>query len=533
MANVMFKRGTQAGFDALTSYTDGVFYLTEDTRRLFVGTEGGKAIPLCETIQFVASLPSSSDAIKGQVYYITTENILCIYNGTTWTQINPDTKTAAIKDTVTVADNVASIVTTLTDNWGDSSLKSTLKVKGGTGIKIDKDGDDTVTIAGTTYALNSSVASGTATINLVGEGVDAGTDPVKIKQGSGVLITGTGNEIQIAVDTDSVDTTYTLEGRYHDGSSSTGFDVVLKDNDEQTISTVKYDPEIKVKNIEGEYVSVGAKLKSGIIDLDVYSSETIDSLMMGLNSMTYKGTVGSKSVNTKTLPTTASAGDTYLVNNDGSVLKVNGADANDGDLIIAMGTEVNGEIPANSLTWEIVPAGNDIDSQYQFKNIGNGIQLSESQGTDTNPRGNLTFEGGNSGVTVAVTGEGSNANVAISHKAVTTTDTNATAKVQLPGETIVIPVVTDVNYDDFGHVTEVVTQSTTFKDTDTTIESSTYSVSANANKATVSNRLKLVDEENTFKKNVDGTFSLESKNSQLTVAATGSNIEIDFVWGSF
>lgn len=536
MANVMFKRGTQAKFDALTSYTDGVFYLTEDTRRLFVGTEDGKAIPLCETIQFVASLPSTTDAIKGQVYYITTENILCIYDGSSWTQINPDTRIEKIADTVEVADNVATVLTTLTDNWGSTKagLKTSFGIKGGSGIKVTEETDNIITIAGTTYSLSADVANGTATISLAGEGVDEGSDPVKITQGTGVLITkdASGN-IVVGADVSAINTTYTLSKQEHDGKADTGIDVLLKDNEGSTVSRVEIDPGVKVKNVKGEFEDTVAKLESGIFNLDVYSSEAIDQLMMGLNAMTYKGTIGSKSANTKTLPSTASAGDTYLVNNDGSVFKVGTVDAHDGDLIIAMGEETNGVIPQGSLTWEVVPAGNDIDSQYTFKNIGNGVQLSETQGTDTNARGNLTFEAGNAGVSVDVTGTGANTNVAVSHKTVTTTETKSADVVQNPGDVIIVPIVTDVNYDDFGHVTEVVTQNTTFKDTDTVVTESTYAASAASNKATVTNTLLLKDEENGTAGQVAGSFSVESKNSQLTVAATGSNIEIDFIWGSF
>jgi len=37
MANVLFKRGAQANLPSSTSAVDGVFYLTTDTNRLYVG----------------------------------------------------------------------------------------------------------------------------------------------------------------------------------------------------------------------------------------------------------------------------------------------------------------------------------------------------------------------------------------------------------------------------------------------------------------------------------------------------------------
>ena len=242
----------------------------------------------------------------------------------------------------------------------------------------------------------------------------------------------------------------------------------------------------------------------------------------------YKGTVDGS---TKVLPTTANAGDVYLINNDDGI-KIGNAFGKTGDLIIATGTETNGVLSGAALTWELVPSGNDIDTQYAFENIGTGIQLKETSGAG-DVEGALEFAAGNNGVEVAVSGAGKNATVTVSHKAGTAKDTTATAVSQTAGIALTVPVVTDVNYDTYGHVTEVVTQSTTFRDTDTKVDDAEFTTAAAGNKATVTNTLYLKDATGSDAGTVDSAFTVTSANEQLTVTASGSDVNINFIWGSF
>ena len=76
MANVIFKRGNQANLPAANAAQDGVFYLTEDTGRLYVG-QGTKLVELNKSITVVNSvnqLPQSGVQV-GQFYYIAGTNI--------------------------------------------------------------------------------------------------------------------------------------------------------------------------------------------------------------------------------------------------------------------------------------------------------------------------------------------------------------------------------------------------------------------------------------------------------------------------
>lgn len=98
MANVMFKRGTQSGFNNLSTYQDGCFYLTTDSHRLYIGTGNNKADLVSQSVitydnwAAIEALSNSDPGLcsEGQFYYAKAENILCTYSNGKWVQINPD-----------------------------------------------------------------------------------------------------------------------------------------------------------------------------------------------------------------------------------------------------------------------------------------------------------------------------------------------------------------------------------------------------------------------------------------------------------
>ena len=89
MANVLFKKGLQASLPV--SRDAGTFYVTTDTHRLYLGND--LLSQAVEVVENINALPSSAAVkVKGQFYYAEAENVLAKFNGTTWVQINPDTK---------------------------------------------------------------------------------------------------------------------------------------------------------------------------------------------------------------------------------------------------------------------------------------------------------------------------------------------------------------------------------------------------------------------------------------------------------
>ena len=117
MANVKFLKGTQQNFNGLTQFTDGAFYLTTDTDRLYFAQSERECVPLNQFIRTVTAVEfkalTTAQVSKGDYYYVIDENILAICkdnNATlTWTQLNPDTN-----DNTTF--NEINFVGSLTDN---------------------------------------------------------------------------------------------------------------------------------------------------------------------------------------------------------------------------------------------------------------------------------------------------------------------------------------------------------------------------------------------------------------------------------
>lgn len=125
MANVMFKRGTQSGFNNLSTYQDGCFYLTTDSHRLYIGTGNNKADLVSQSVitydnwAAIEALSNSSSpnyapglCSEGQFYYAKAENILCTYSNGKWIQINPDHNDDhdTYVKSVSVAKNIADTV---------------------------------------------------------------------------------------------------------------------------------------------------------------------------------------------------------------------------------------------------------------------------------------------------------------------------------------------------------------------------------------------------------------------------------------
>ena len=249
MANVVFKRGLHANLPAANAATDGVFYLTEDTNRLYVG-QGTKLVELNKSIEIVNSideLPTIGVEV-GQFYYVkgsgtTTAdnthngNILAVVvekNPVRWVQVNPDTNTDTGYNynsslsignngvgTVDTTNNQVSYTVTLgathrnpngsTSTPTESNVSATFYVKSSDLAQI---------MPNAAVAVGCSVVSGNSTtINTSGTG----------SSGAGFTVTG-GDNVTLSGDTANAltisakDTTYTL------GSAANSTAVTLTPN---------------------------------------------------------------------------------------------------------------------------------------------------------------------------------------------------------------------------------------------------------------------------------------------------------------
>lgn len=207
MANVMFKRGTQAKLSSLKSFVDGAFYLTTDTDRLYVAQSSTELVELNKSITIVndvGDLPATTaatdtavkgaDVAVGQFYYVKagasskSGNVLAVCSAIspegaiTWTQVNPDTNTNNVTRLTSVDVSVAEDkkTYTLTINWSMDNKAQTAITKEFT---IDP---TTVISIGLT---SPAIADGVAYITTTGAGANAGSK-VGIKTGGGGITIG-------------------------------------------------------------------------------------------------------------------------------------------------------------------------------------------------------------------------------------------------------------------------------------------------------------------------------------------------------
>jgi hypothetical protein len=91
MANVVFKRGLQASLESLATIEDGVFYLTQDTNRLYIGKANNEKQLLNQTVNIVSTTAElanisstwTTTAVKADhnhdFFYIENDNILAVW----------------------------------------------------------------------------------------------------------------------------------------------------------------------------------------------------------------------------------------------------------------------------------------------------------------------------------------------------------------------------------------------------------------------------------------------------------------------
>ena len=291
MANVLFKRGLQSNLDTLRANktaSDGTFYLTSDSHRLYVGISSGDAVPVNEGITIVnnlGQLPEVSTYEQkrqhtGQFYYIDgidkDKNILCVFNGQKWVQINPNTNTeiTGVEYQVSVADNTASISYVITQTGGTTS-QDTFKIKGDNGIEVTNSGKE-VTITGDTYELGVGYNSDTqeATVSLTSEKTDNDSS-FKIKSKNGNLsmrkiagASGDPDTLEFTVKDTILDTVKSGNGTSASDTSTNkeGLYVTVSDSSGNE-GTAHINPSFQVGGEQAYYESV--KIVNGTVALPV------------------------------------------------------------------------------------------------------------------------------------------------------------------------------------------------------------------------------------------------------------------------
>lgn len=551
MANVSFKRGLSTALSNIT-VEDGVFYLTTDTHRLYVG-QGSNLAELNQSVTTYATwadMEENAPKQKGQFYYAIQENVLACYlpELNKWQQINPDhndnddtyissltvapvdkSETGKLKYTIIVgqktkhhgkaettvtpditgqleissedlnaiASNVAVGVKTdaITGNENGFALKTTgggadadtnIAIVGGDNVNVGRSEDGkTITIKSTdtdtTYDLLSNAGDAKVTLH----GSDNADRTVSFIGAQQIEVSGT-NEREISIshkdspvtagdynssieikDNKFTVPSFTVDGQGHvtnahvneltipashdtkteiksvsagaDGKISITYAV---DNAEQTVSSSNAELYYKITvdgnpgTIINNQGSLGEFYSSGKVD------ELIKQAAAGMNAMTYKGVIASDNFATKVVG--AQKGDTYKANGE---IVIGGQTAKTGDLIIYNGDDlVDDGIPDNA-NFDIIPSGDEIDSQFELSGANNAIVLTNT--TSKNTAGSVNVNG-TDGITAEVTGN----TLSIKH-----TNTIATGEGSVgennnvspaAGETFKIP---SISYDAQGHIT--------------------------------------------------------------------------------
>lgn len=564
--NINFLLGTQNNLEkyiaGTTAAADGTFYLTNDTHRLYIGTSEGKAVPVNEGVITVASLDALAkipNPHAGEFYYVTAENILCVYNGSTWVQINNNTNTYIVDSnlTVTAANNVATVTKQYiyNDNTVAEKVTTPWHVAGVDGIKVTADdATDTITLTGVLNDKFTVAVDNNKAIFSLHDTFGRSKD-FSVKSTDGRISVKKDEENGIVI---GVLDMYNTGVDIVNGSAD-GFTVHVTDG-KGTVSG-SFSPTITVGTESTTKQTL--KFVNGNADLPVYTKAEIDSLQLALNAMTYRGLVAGSADSTQNIQAwstvmnaKAQIGDTYLFalnttfTPKGSTTSVT---RSAGSLVIARGVEDStGFIPAGQVIWDYVEATNDTDTRYEFNGQASTsttdgyIQLLSTlygyQGGATALGKKLIFTNGTeikANVTVDAQG---NTTVQFNHdvhNAQNTPETQSqgSAYYRSGGDVSYadtqITTIKGITVNAQGHVTGFTTNTVTLKDTNATVAqvALTGAVSNAGAKATLTSLVQLNDGSGTTM--TEKTGAMEFTTGTLQYSMNGSALNIDLVWGSF
>lgn len=264
MANVSFKRGPAANLAAAGfSAKDGVFYLTTDTHRLYVGQGDGNLVDLNRYIQYVNNVNELAGAhTVGDFAFNADGNQLLVYTGSNWSQINPDTN----------SDTSVTAITTPVVSSDKTGVTVSFKIQQITedenGSKISKaDIPVSFKISSTDFATANEVAVGVKAEETVGgvkvsvKGAGSDGSAVNVRGGSNVDVSVVGSDITIA----ATDTTYELSGSNNaitlsDGSNKHPITVASGNKITATVEdntlTIAHAGLAKANEVAGESISL-------------------------------------------------------------------------------------------------------------------------------------------------------------------------------------------------------------------------------------------------------------------------------------
>lgn len=399
MANVSFLRGTQSKLDTLlaagSGYTEGAFYLTTDSDRLYFAQSATELVHLNHNVIHVANvaaLPTVATATEGDFYYAKEENVLCTKVNGAWKQINKDTNTN--NDTSVRGIDDISVISNANGITVSFDIKQTSK-------NLITNAETEIADIPVSFTINSTDIATANNID-VGVATSAITNGVKIatsgdgSSGEGFNLTATGNAT-ITRDT-SGNVNITAKDTTYDLGAANG-KIVLKNNltnVEDTISVSSGNDSISVSAAADQVIinhkdytltdsdktTSTAKPAHGGTFTVIDSIETERGHVTGFNTKTVtlpadKDTTSSLNVAENTVTLNESDGKSYSVTFD------NGADievATNGTTIeishstydVPDVTSVTGETPGHGGKFTVVDSivtNNGHVTEYKTKEI--------------------------------------------------------------------------------------------------------------------------------------------------------------------
>ena len=546
---VMFKLGTQAKIDEMitkkTGYSIGTFYLTKDSDRLYIGQATGlkllnKSVQVVETEEGLTTLTASWGADKlshkDDLAYISGKNILAYFNGTGWTQINPDHNDQLKSVLVNVEDATKGVKVTTEVEVGEITKSDAFTITGANGAKVEKvDDSNNIKVTGDTYtmAVNAD-KDNDVDIDLTSSlGQDA--SKVHIVGGKNVTVSkGTGNTINIAA------TDTTLSEGVASITPTGELTIEITDTAGKSVS-----PNVTLgAYLDDGFHAIGGNTTETKSQWPVYTKDQVDDKFKTLNPMRYRGTLGSSGQHNITADfnlvdglTDVSSGDMFLVS--GSAKYGTDKTAKSGDILIASGTENNDGVfdSTHPITWNFIPSGDDqeLDTQYTFtvdKSTNTMTIYSNLNGTD-NSVGKIQLLAG-SDITLSTTtndtpdggGKKNQLLTTIAHAALFDASKNiskSTANLTQANNTF--NAIKNITVNKNGHVTAIETE---------TVNPITYTPGLGAVDA-IDNGVKFsysLNAGNEAVTNENAYFNLTSTTLSVT-AASSATASVELLWGEF
>ena len=558
--NIQFLLGTQANLEKYISGSstaaEGKFYLTNDSHRLYVGTSLGTAAPVNEGVITVSNLDALQNvsAHPGEFYYVKAGNILCVYDGKQWVQINNNTNTyvKATDTVVSLADQVATITTKYTMSDGTTPISDSwnLAVANGVKVSIDAATDKVILTGVVNDSFGVSAASNIATVTLRDSFNNEKTFKVK---------TGDTNTMTVGASAEGDAVVLNVKNMANTGlkvtPEATGFRVGVTDIMGTQSDVIN--PSIKVGASSDDTKHKTLNFVNGTATLPIYTKEEIDDIKLALNAMTYRGLVGTSASSTnpqkvikawatvKASP--AEIGDTYLFAEqvtDGSNVYSKGT------MAIARGVETNGVIPAGDVIWDFVESTVNTDTKYELNNQATAagtagfVQLVGKLGGITESGKKVFFEDGTAIKASVTVDDDGHAHISFAHEGITASKTTGTVAQGVATyassndkseKATTITTIESITVNAQGHVTNLKTNTITLKDTNAVINSVGMSVgAANAAKEVVlTSSVQLKDGAGTTMTAKTGTLKMKSDTLVFNQADSGKTLGIDLVWGSF